>query len=99
LNKTKQEKIIENRPDNALTIGAWVLAIFGIIIALITMAMITRKTKAPLLDETDEEEEPPKSEDYEKVDDEEEAKEEIPMATAKMKDDENLDDVMKKLKE
>jgi len=94
LNKTKNEKTIEKRADNKVSYGAIALGIVALIVAII--AIMTRKPKTPIKDNSDE---ASTSKDYDEV---EEKPKEIPKAKAKKSkndDDEDLDVVMSKLED
>jgi predicted nucleic acid-binding Zn-ribbon protein len=91
LNKTKNEKIIEKKADNAISYGAIALSIVALIVAII--AIMSRMPKTPSKDDRDV---ASVSKDYDEVEDK---PKDIPKAKAKKKKEEDLDDVMKKLKE
>ena len=93
LKKNQGQKVIETRTDNGLIIGAFVIGIVGILIGL--FAIMSKRPKAPQIDDNDK---ASRSKDY---DDVEERPKAIPKAKAKKskKNDEDLDDVMKKLEE
>jgi len=91
LNHTKSEKTIQKEADNKISYGAIALGIVALIVGIV--ALMSRMPKTPTKDDSDEN---PISKDYDEV---EEKPKDIPKAKAKKKDDEDLDDVMNKLKE
>jgi len=90
-NTEPQQKVIEKQPDNTLVFVALVIGTIGILTGLIALVMVRSKIN-PIDDDRD----MLASEGYEKV---EERPRAIPRAKAKKKDDEELDDVIRKLKD